>query len=475
MHFIVKSIVPINIILLSFSTKNTLVSALKCGGIFTTPCMAESDIRYDKGYTNDLTAQSESWAKDMVGWSIGMTTSFQLEEDGTAHPASAVPFNVSSGLFGSGDFVNLEKYYYMSHSATKGSRFARTAILITAPVCIGGARGPPPGIGLGGSGGPPPGVSIPTNSSEIRCATQGKAIPYNIWGASTYEKDGTMRIFKGNGIYGNTKENFFKPVGDSSLNMISRDVVSGEDKKATIQVSGDHIFYGDGKKISSISVYNFNRGNPLQVHSVANAVTSNKAVFLKTLEEAYNEYNIPEEERILFEGEADTCVFEDKDKCVTDEDYCTIGRDPNCSESPYQEPPATLNGLGIGFISIISLAFLVIVLIVCRKIVKDREAKRFKNHFMKQIVDSMTTDIWDDNLDIDDVGDVFKNIDSQDVSDGLISQNELGVFLQVGEPGKITERDFNLLFKALDIDNNGTITFLEFSAFLAQCKKSSNA
>jgi hypothetical protein len=103
------------------------------------------------------------------------------------------------------------------------------------------------------------------------------------------------------------------------------------------------------------------------------------------------------------------CIAEDK--CQTDKDFCTTGMDPNCSKSPYQEPEATLNGLGIGLIVACSAVFLA-TLFFFHKRAKGRVEKRFKKHFATKVIESMSVDTWNDDLDLQNFGDAFRKIDS---------------------------------------------------------------
>lgn len=103
------------------------------------------------------------------------------------------------------------------------------------------------------------------------------------------------------------------------------------------------------------------------------------------------------------------CIAEDK--CQTDKDFCTTGMDPNCSKSPYQEPEATLNGLGIGLIVACSAVFLA-TLFFFHKRAKGCVEKRFKKHFATKVIESMSVDTWNDDLDLQNFGDAFRKIDS---------------------------------------------------------------
>ena len=333
-----------------------LAAALKCGTPFTSECLGATDKRYDPEYSNALADQSDVWSKGMfTGMSMGKITSYAYDDDATASKASRVPYNITTGTFGSpGEFINLVGVYDFWSATITGSRYHKRGVVVTAPVCEDGG-GPPPGVVVGDEGEPPADDPFFNSTSSGNDCTlkPGKAIPYNLWGTSTHEKNGRLRLFMGSGYYAALKETFFIPQDDSTLYMMSRNRVSGTGP-VTVQSSGDHIAYDEGKKkIAATSIYNFEKpGNPLTIHSISiSAGTPDKKKYVETLQEAYNEYNIPLEERISFEDEnagefAGTwCV--DPDQCAINEDFCTVGMDPECSVSPYQEPAASLNAGGV--------------------------------------------------------------------------------------------------------------------------------
>jgi hypothetical protein len=66
------------------------------------------------------------------------------------------------------------------------------------------------------------------------------------------------------------------------------------------------------------------------------------------------------------------------------------------------------------------------------------------------------------------LGREFKKIDSEHPG-GNITKEGLWKFLSTGKAGDISESAFNSLFAAIDLDNNGTVDFLEFYTFMGQC------
>jgi len=450
--------------------RNLLTAALKCGTALTTECLGATDKRFDPEYSNALVDQDTLWAKGVFsGLSMGKITSYTYSEDLTASKASQVPYNITTGQFGfPGEFVNLVDAYYFWNATIIGSRYERTGVVITGPVCGGG--GPPPGVVPGdgtGEGGPPAGVLVTRNDANCTLTKPGKAIPYNLWGTSTYEKDGRLRLFMGSGYHTATKETFMIPQDDSTLYQMSRNRVSGTGP-VTAQSSGDHISYDGGKKkIASISVYNFGKsGSPLNIHSISVSDSNpDKEGFLQSLQEAYEEYNIPPEERILFDDEAGACI--DPDRCVTNEDFCTIGTDLECSVSPYQEPLASLNNGGVVLIVLCCVAFVLsAAFLVFRKLVQDQK-NRYKANFVRCIAMNITIAPTAGMIEAEQLKKEFDYMDKD--SGGTISKTELKDWLDSGKAGSISDKDFEALFCAIDVDQSGEVDFVEFMTFLGSC------
>jgi hypothetical protein len=62
----------------------------------------------------------------------------------------------------------------------------------------------------------------------------------------------------------------------------------------------------------------------------------------------------------------------------------------------------------------------------------------------------------------------LKRIDSE-TQDGSISKEALWNFMSTGLAGELSESDCNALFAAIDLDQSGTVDFLEFCTFMGKC------
>ena len=154
--------------------------------------------------------------------------------------------------------------------------------------------------------------------------------------------------------------------------------------------------------------------------------------------------------------------------CATEEDWCTL--DPNCSESPYQEPDGKVKGSVVGGFTAMGAVIVIGILCVAFFIQLKKQQERIQRQFAQRVAET---------IDFHPSGDLvltpealrkeFEGID--DNSDGTLSKDELWTFMTSGKAGTMDKKDFEVMFKALDVDNNGTIDFLEFCTFLTACGK----
>jgi hypothetical protein len=98
----------------------------------------------------------------------------------------------------------------------------------------------------------------------------------------------------------------------------------------------------------------------------------------------------------------------------------------------------------------------------------QQQARRYKTKFAKRIADTINVRVSMRQLQPEALASEFKRIDSES-KDGSISKEALWTFMSSGKAGELSESDFNALFSAIDLDQSGTVDFLEFCTFMGKC------
>jgi hypothetical protein len=184
--------------------------------------------------------------------------------------------------------------------------------------------------------------------------------------------------------------------------------------------------------------------------------------WLQAIQDAYVTYNIPEDKQVTvpMEGQCLTAA------CPTEEAWCK--KDPECSVSPYQEPDASVKSGAIAGFIIAGIVLLIALLYGLHVWRTKQQEHRYKTKFAKRMADTISLRASMRQLTPEALASEFKKIDSE-TEGGYISKEGLWAFLSTGKAGELSESDFNALFAAIDLDQSGTVDFLEFCTFMGKC------
>jgi len=182
--------------------------------------------------------------------------------------------------------------------------------------------------------------------------------------------------------------------------------------------------------------------------------------FLNALNIAYDEYNVPTDQR-PFEG---GCL---SGHCPEESDWCEY--DPECSVSPYLEPEASvLAGPVTGIVLAIVVLVFFALFALHRHQMAQKEAK-VRTQFASRIAERITVTGKSRPLSPAELAAEFHKIDED--KGGSLQKEELWGFLESGKVGSVSRTDFELLFSVIDMDRSGSVDFNEFVSFFAKCDK----
>ena len=402
--------------------------ALRCGGALTRACLGETDIRYDPKSTNNLINQDALWEK-MSGLFIG-EGQIRVNILDPGNPPVPTTFDPN---------VIALPFTKFTNNTADGSRF-----------------------------------------SDYQTAFYtGFVYMYGFFGTSSYEKDGSL-VTIGQGIDG-----FVASPNGSSTNTAGFGIRPpiGE----TMYPIESNSLYGSvpsgrprGEYFNSVITCLDSDCNVF--HETADTFRpardgSNETVRVFTLEITLRRVTVDEWKQAMFAAYNTSSIPADQwinpndpicdhSPCPTEEQWCTI--DSNCSESPYQEPPASLKpGVLAGFITA-GVVFLCLIFLAILKYLAVLQAQRYRTIFARRIAETINVHGSMRALSPEALADEFKRIDA-DIKDGKLSKGELWEFLSDGKAGEIHQKDFDALFAAIDLDSSGSVDFLEFCAFMGKC------
>jgi hypothetical protein len=409
-------------------------TALSCGKTITKACLGESDIRYDPKASNALKDQARVY-QIRQGYFECTQQYYDAAGLPLLDPSSQSFQQLQQGLFPPGFQQSLFPFYVYINNTYSGSRTYVHRVNIYESFEDGG-----------------PGISV----------------PHDGWGTSTYEKDGTLDtigIQLGYGdVFQPVETSYTYPVNNRTV-YISGNVAGALELFVSevqvclddncIQSSGNQdtflVLSEDVSIRFSQSVWNCDKMGSAEEWEGA-------------IQDAYLTYNVSEVNQvpIPMQGECITGA------CPTENDWCKT--DPECSESPYKEPDGSVKSGAIAGFTVAGIVLLMVALFVLHAWLAHQQARRYKTKFAKRIADTINVGGSMRQLQPEALASEFKRMDSES-KDGSISKEALWNFLSSGKAGELSETDFNALFAAIDLDQNGTVDFMEFCTFMGKCSE----
>lgn len=416
-------------------------SALECGTWITNECFGEHDHRYDPTYPLGLIDQDARWKNYEGFWIVEVT---RYGEDGQIEqPQIFSP--QTRGLPYKGEKI---KGFY-NHTYV-GSRFIMNRYYVYAP----------PDAEFCNQTIVPPQMNTLSSGGGV-CGVNGISYSAGGYGTSIYEKDGSMNVFRGYGVYRRTKGSVGSWLDDDTLMLSNGDKETYRNMNLMAYLNDERTFVS---ATSSQFRLGANAGLRAQIVIALNKV--NETEFLNGIRQAYIDYNVLPADQVQGGVLPMETLSLDGDATYPNEtEWCQY--DPACSISPYQEPEPTLKAGPIaGFISAFAVLIIVALLIMHWYRMKQ-QAHRYRQSFMKRIAENIHLEGHLDCLTEEQLAEEFKLIDTG--GDGYIQKPELEAFMMSGKSGKLSKNDFNAMWAALDFDHSGKVDIIEFVTFLSRC------
>jgi hypothetical protein len=241
------------------------VGAVSCGKWYSNDCRGETDVRYDKSSTNTIKEQADIWPKIEGFWI----------------DAGIIPLDNEGNLKGANGRRPYKTMFGFYNETFDGSRYVSSRYYVfEAPDDEFCQQPLPPGF--------------KNTVGEGVCGVNGWSNHAEIFGTSSYEKDGTISLFKATGDFsypGVTQlgpGSAFTPVDDTTL---KQDVRLGD------SLFGSSIFMflrNFTEYTSTQSAFSLTNptGNPLIAVNIEYIIKVTKQEWLDRLEQAYVDYNV---------------------------------------------------------------------------------------------------------------------------------------------------------------------------------------
>lgn len=402
------------------------VHSIKCGKPLTTACLGDTDIRYDPDSSNVAADQSLRWSRSL-GLYIG---------EGTIRVNAFAPLVAPIPVIPDATILSLQRRDFLN-TTHEGSRQSVYSVGLVRNI-------PPPQVSER--------VAYTTTTHEkdgtlISLPAFDRNTPFTKLPNFTFDLKQASRSYPIDGRTGYLAGTAFGDDQVESILSISR--VCLDDNCDQVHESFD-IFRPFNGTVSR--VYN----SESKFTRAASAQAWKDAILAE-----YETSNIAQNERL--DPKSDPCSA---GLCPNEAEWCVI--DPNCSISPYQEPPAQVKAGAIAGFVIAGILLLVLILFGVHKYLQAKQADRYRTMFARRIADTIQVRSSMRSLTPAALADEFNKMNS-DVQDGQLSKEELWEFVSSGKAGEMDQKDFDALFAAIDLDKNGTVDFLEFCAFMGKC------
>jgi hypothetical protein len=321
--------------------------AVECGNWYSTNCLGETDIRYDPDASNIITDQNPAWSK-FDG--LYEATAINYGPDGLPKlPSQAVS---GTELLTMGAPFTQTGYNMFINITLAGSRYYEQAYIAYPPAKTEFCN------------------TVANNSiAPGVCGVNGMGGFFERFGTSSFEKNGQIVMLPLSFAGLEVDKPYHTTLPNGETNHFA-DFKAGD---LLVQYASACLDQVCDQFSTSIDYYDMSTGHFALVGSTrifAKRVASPEA-FYEKINDANTNYNIPPDRQIPFPMKHSCLGFVSGFACPTEKDWCQY--DPNCAESPYQEPEAYVS---VGPVFALSAGVSAVLFIGLFTFFKKREAQK---------------------------------------------------------------------------------------------------
>mmetsp|Transcript_7355 Transcript_7355/g.10908 ORF Transcript_7355/g.10908 Transcript_7355/m.10908 type:complete len:476 (-) Transcript_7355:613-2040(-) len=417
-----------------------------CNSLLFEDCVSETDPHFAAKGPSDILGQDGRWGK-LTGFFRVDVKSFDPVNGGGEKPS---PYNPEVPATARSPYDSGVRSAYYNHTAV-GSRLLLNRIYFARPApeefCAA--------------------VTFPPPFEGYDCGVTGHSEFAGIYAALNHENDGTLSVARATGRYSFPGEVFESD--EESLIIITDDNsfeihVHKKGSFGSFSSVQEIVFFGDD---SASAVHTSINGEKISSVEVVTLTRITEDEFLKGIEETNDDFNVPEVLRVESPMTSDVPTGYE-DIFPTEADWCGgLISDVACTESPYQEPNPKMKDGFVALFVIIGLAVFGSVAYLLHRNAVKKQQKRYKEQFVRGIARNITIAPSAGMIPADKLKAEFDHIDKN--KGGTITKDELKEFMDTGKFGTISEKDFEAMWSAMDVDGSGEVDFVEFTTFLGSC------
>ena len=313
-------------------------------------------------------------------------------------------------------------------------------------------------------------LPVPTGAKNKlgrgKCGENGIMRHSERFGAATFDKDGSVDIVVSTGRLAGTT-GFARPIGTNSVNFqnsnddfsITETYSFVDKKRLKLSATGERNIFADYFPYNEdplAEIYNLQlTQTDAETWVDANKAAQKEANVVKKLPAPLRKECLPPEEDDLSGINPCDALFQKLEAI-----------DPRSNASPYEEEGQARGGFIAGMVILGVIILLAIAYYLHHRQVQ-KQKDRISHRFARRVAETIRIEGSHTQLTAEALKEEFDRIDKD--HSGMLTKEELKVFVESGKIGKISESDFHALWAALDIDGDGAVNFTEVSFIESVC------
>jgi len=251
---------------------------------------------------------------------------------------------------------------------------------------------------------------------------------------------------------------------ETKLFLVDENTIDGTSVSPTWSSATSYVFFDNNTAVVS-AINTMVERRQIVTTATGKMTRVTEQEYIDGLAASYDEFNVPQVDRAvvpLANNEAVPGTY------PNETEWCGgLINDTSCTESPYVEPdPQFTEGAIAIFVIIAALVFGIIAYSI-HWYFWEKQKKRIQFRMVRGIAQNVTIAESAGQMDGDMLLKEFNHIAND--KGGTIRKEEMKQWMADGKLGTISDKDFNAMWTAMDIDQCGEVDFIELATYLSGC------